>query len=82
MFQICLGIPWGADQSVDTNEDNERSLTGLVLIGPDLVFRGCKCPWRLLQLRLGGNVRVGLEDNIYLDRGVLATNGQLVNASR
>jgi len=26
----------------------------------------------------GGNVRVGLEDNIYLDRGVLASNGQLV----
>ena len=28
---------------------------------------------------LGGNVRVGLEDNIYLDRGVLATNGDLVS---
>ena len=27
---------------------------------------------------LGGNVRVGLEDNLYLKRGVLATNGQLV----
>ena len=27
---------------------------------------------------LGGNVRVGLEDNLYLDRGVLASNGQLV----
>jgi uncharacterized protein (DUF849 family) len=27
---------------------------------------------------LGGNVRVGLEDNLYLERGVLATNGQLV----
>ena len=27
---------------------------------------------------MGGNVRVGLEDNLYLDRGVLATNGQLV----
>ena len=27
---------------------------------------------------LGGNVRVGLEDNIYLDRGVLASNGMLV----
>ena len=26
----------------------------------------------------GGNVRVGLEDNLYLDRGVLATNEQLV----
>ena len=31
---------------------------------------------------LGGNVRVGLEDNIYLDRGVLATNGQLVTRAR
>jgi uncharacterized protein (DUF849 family) len=27
---------------------------------------------------LGGHVRVGLEDNLYLERGVLATNGQLV----
>ena len=27
---------------------------------------------------LGGNVRVGLEDNLYLERGVLATNAQLV----
>jgi uncharacterized protein (DUF849 family) len=26
----------------------------------------------------GGNIRVGLEDNIWLDRGVLASNGQLV----
>jgi uncharacterized protein (DUF849 family) len=27
---------------------------------------------------MGGHVRVGLEDNLYLDRGVLATNAQLV----
>jgi uncharacterized protein (DUF849 family) len=27
---------------------------------------------------LGGNPRVGLEDNLYLDKGVLATNGRLV----
>jgi len=27
---------------------------------------------------LGGNVRVGLEDNLYLEKGVLASNGQLV----
>ena len=26
----------------------------------------------------GGNVRVGLEDNLWLDKGVLATNAQLV----
>jgi uncharacterized protein (DUF849 family) len=31
---------------------------------------------------LGGNVRVGLEDNLYLERGVLATNGQLVERAR
>jgi uncharacterized protein (DUF849 family) len=31
---------------------------------------------------LGGNVRVGLEDNIYLSRGVLATNAQLVERAR
>ena len=31
---------------------------------------------------LGGNVRVGLEDNLYLERGVFATNGQLVERGR
>ena len=31
---------------------------------------------------LGGNVRVGLEDNLYLKRGVFATNGQLVERAR
>jgi uncharacterized protein (DUF849 family) len=31
---------------------------------------------------LGGNVRVGLEDNIYLERGILATNAQLVTRAR
>ncbi len=29
-------------------------------------------------LLLGGHVRVGLEDNLYLERGVFASNGQLV----
>ena len=35
-------------------------------------------PMLAAAVAMGGNVRVGLEDNIYLDRGVLATNGQLV----
>jgi uncharacterized protein (DUF849 family) len=35
-------------------------------------------PMAALAVLLGGNVRVGLEDNLYLERGVLATNGQLV----
>ena len=35
-------------------------------------------PMAAVAVAMGGNVRVGLEDNIYLDRGVLATNGALV----
>jgi uncharacterized protein (DUF849 family) len=36
-------------------------------------------PWVAQAVLAGGNVRVGLEDNIYLSKGVLATNGQLVD---
>ena len=35
-------------------------------------------PMAAAAVAMGGNVRVGLEDNLYLDRGVLATNAQLV----
>jgi uncharacterized protein (DUF849 family) len=35
-------------------------------------------PYVAMAALAGGNVRVGLEDNIYLSRGVLATNGELV----
>ena len=34
------------------------------------------------QVLLGGNLRVGLEDNLYLERGVFATNAQLVEKAR
>jgi len=39
-------------------------------------------PMAALSVLLGGNVRVGLEDNLYLDKGVFATNGQLVERAR
>ena len=77
LFQVCLGIPWGA--GADT-----RSMMAMA----DGLPRGCnwagfgisrmQMPMVAQAMLLGGNVRVGLEDNIYLDRGVLATNGQLV----
>jgi uncharacterized protein (DUF849 family) len=35
-------------------------------------------PFVAMAAIAGGNVRVGLEDNIYLAKGVLASNGQLV----
>ena len=39
-------------------------------------------PMMSAAVALGGNVRGGLEDNIYLERGVLATNAQLVTRAR
>jgi uncharacterized protein (DUF849 family) len=39
-------------------------------------------PMAAQAVLLGGNVRVGLEDNLYLERGVFATNGQLVERAR
>ena len=77
MFQICLGIPWGADHDVETMMAMKNQLP------PDSVWAGfgisrMQMPMAAAAVVMGGNVRVGLEDNIYLDRGVLASNGQLV----
>lgn len=77
MFQICLGIPWGADQSVDTMKVMKDDLP------PNASWAGfgisrMQMPMAAAAVAMGGNVRVGLEDNLYLDRGVLASNGQLV----
>lgn len=77
MFQICLGIPWGADQSIDIMKAMKDQLP------PNAQWAGfgisrMQMPMATAAVLMGGNVRVGLEDNLYLDRGVLATNAQLV----
>ena len=77
MFQICLGIPWGADQSVDTMKVMKDHLPGGASWAGFGISR-MQMPMAAAAVAMGGNVRVGLEDNIFLDRGVLATNGQLV----
>ena len=77
MFQICLGIPWGADQSVDTMKVMKDHLP----MGASWAGFGIsrmQIPMVAAAVTLGGNVRVGLEDNIFLEKGVLATNAQLV----
>jgi len=77
MFQICLGIPWGADQSVDTMKVMKDHLpAGATWAG--FGISRMQMPMAATAIAMGGNIRVGLEDNIYLERGVLATNGQLV----
>jgi len=77
MFQICLGIPWGAGADTESMAAMKHALPD------DAIWAGfgisrMQMPMVAQAVLLGGNVRVGLEDNIYLDRGVLASNGMLV----
>ena len=77
MIQLCMGIPYGAP-------DDPLTFMSMVHQIPEkAVFSGFsigrhQLPFVAMAALAGGNVRVGLEDNIYLDRGVLASNGQLV----
>lgn len=71
LFQICLGIPWGAPATPETMLAMRNSLPPGALwagfgIGP------MQFPMAAQAVLLGGHVRVGLEDNLYLRRGVPA----------
>jgi len=77
LFQICLGIPWGAPAT-------PSAMRAFVDIMPEgshwsgFAISKMEMPYVAQTVLLGGNVRVGLEDNIYLKKGVLASNAQLV----
>ena len=77
LVQLCLGIPYGAP-------DDPATLLALVHnLPPGCVFTAfsigrMQLPYVAMSVLAGGNVRVGLEDNIWLSRGVKATNGDLV----
>jgi len=77
MYQVCLGIPWGAGA-------DSATMTAMVGQLPQNVFWSgfgisrTQMPMVAQAMLLGGNVRVGLEDNLYLERGVPASNATLV----
>ncbi|MGG3571164.1 3-keto-5-aminohexanoate cleavage protein [Bacillus gobiensis] len=78
MFQFCLGIPWGAEADAETilymkNRIPENAHWSAFGIGR------MQMPIATQSAMLGGNIRVGLEDNIYLKKGVPARNDQLVD---
>jgi uncharacterized protein (DUF849 family) len=77
MFQLCLGIPWGAGADTETMTAMKQALPADALWAGFGISR-MQMPMVAQAVLLGGNVRVGLEDNIYLDKGVLASNGMLV----
>ncbi len=77
LIQLCMGIRYGAP-------DDPGSLLGLVsLLPPGSVFSAfsigrMQLPYVAMAVLAGGNVRVGLEDNLYAGPGQQATNGELV----
>jgi len=81
MIQLCMGIPYGVP--ADTGH-----LLAMVNTLPEncvwssFAISRMQMPWVAQSVLLGGNVRVGLEDNLYLSRGVYASNAQLVEKAR
>jgi uncharacterized protein (DUF849 family) len=77
LVQLCMGIPWGAPDDLHT------FMAMVANVPDDWVFSAFslgrnEMPYVAAAILAGGNVRVGLEDNLYLEKGVLATNAQLV----
>lgn len=77
MVQLCMGVPWGAPNDLNT------FMAMVNAIPADWDWSGFslgrdQMPYVAAAILAGGNVRVGLEDNLWLERGVLATNQQLV----
>ncbi len=77
MVQLCMGVPWGAPNDMNTfmamvNNIPESWTWSAFSLGRD------QMPYVAAAILAGGNVRVGLEDNLFLERGVLASNAQLV----
>ncbi|MFO1256511.1 MAG: 3-keto-5-aminohexanoate cleavage protein [Sphingomonadaceae bacterium] len=77
MIQLCLGIPYGApDDPLTTMALVHQLPAGAVFSGFSISRN--QLPFVAMAALAGGNVRVGLEDNLYLAKGQFASNGQLV----
>jgi len=77
LVQLCMGVPWGAPNDMNTfmamvnNVPDDWTFSAFSLGRDQMAYAAA-------AVLAGGNVRVGLEDNLWLDKGVLATNAQLV----
>lgn len=77
MFQICLGIAGGAPAT----SESMLALRNMMPSNAHWAAFGisrAEFPMLAQAVLFGGHVRVGLEDNLYLGKGQLATNAQLV----
>ena len=77
LVQLCMGVPWGAPDDLNpfmamvNNVPDDWTFSAFSLGRNQMAYVAA-------SVLAGGNVRVGLEDNLWLDKGVLATNAQLV----
>ncbi|MFN6952239.1 MAG: 3-keto-5-aminohexanoate cleavage protein [Albidovulum sp.] len=77
LVQLCMGVPWGAPDDLDTflamvnNVPEDWTFSAFSLGRHQMAYVAA-------AVLAGGNVRVGLEDNLWLRKGQLATNAQLV----
>jgi uncharacterized protein (DUF849 family) len=77
LVQLCMGVPWGAPNDMNT------FMAMVNNVPPDWTWSAFslgrdQMPYVAAAVVAGGNVRVGLEDNLWLDKGVLARNEDLV----
>ncbi|MGB3314510.1 MAG: 3-keto-5-aminohexanoate cleavage protein [Albidovulum sp.] len=77
LVQLCMGVPWGAPNDLNTfmamvnNVPTDWNWSAFSLGRDQMAYVAA-------SVLAGGNVRVGLEDNLWLGKGQLATNAQLV----
>ncbi len=77
LVQLCMGVPWGAPDDLHTflamvaNVPDDWTFSAFSLGRNQMAYVAA-------AVLAGGNVRVGLEDNLWLGKGELATNAQLV----
>ena len=81
LFQLCLGIPYGAEATTTHMKAMADSLPENAIWAGFGISR-MQMPMVAQAILLGGHCRVGLEDNLYLEKGVLASNGDLVEKAR
>ncbi len=76
-FQFALGVKWGVPSGLHSIQFMQSILPEGAIWGAFGIARE-EMPIVAHTALMGGHVRVGLEDNLYLSRGVFASNAQLV----
>ena len=77
LVQLCMGIPWGAPDDLNTFMAMVNNIPSDWIFSAFSIGRNSMA-YPAAAVLAGGNVRVGLEDNIFLEKGVTASNTQLV----